>query len=92
MTVGPPVLVRAEATAETGAGRARAGHLVGMVMVSSIALMTAACGGGEHAVEAVAARDPITVQVQAATKASRAAMVEAGGLVQAKTTAIVTAG
>ncbi len=63
---------------------------IGSALVSSVALMTAACGGGEHAVEVVAARDPITVQVQAVTKAPRAAMVEAGGLVQAKTTAVVT--
>ena len=63
---------------------------VGIALVSGVALLTAACGGGEHAAEAVAPRDPITVQVQAVTKAPRAAMVDAGGLVQAKTTAVVT--
>jgi RND family efflux transporter MFP subunit len=63
---------------------------VGIALVSSVALMAAACGGGAHAPEAVVERDPITVQVQAVTKAPRAAMVEAGGLVQARTTAVVT--
>ncbi len=49
-----------------------------------------ACGGATHGPEPTAAREPIAVELRAVTTAPQASLVEAGGLVQARTTAVVT--
>ena len=67
-----------------------AGRLAGVALVSGAALVAGACGGQEHAAEAVTARAPVTVTMQEVRRAPRPAMVEAGGLVQAKSSALVT--
>ena len=67
-----------------------AGRLAGVALVSGAALVAGACGGQEHAADAVTARAPVTVTMQEVRRAPRAAMVEAGGLVQAKSSALVT--
>ena len=70
--------------------RSRRGARGGAIgLLSSLAILAAGCGGGEHTPQA-AARPPMDVQVRAITRTSRPAVVEAGGLVQAKTTAVVT--
>ena len=65
-------------------------RLVGVALVTSVAFIAAACGGETHQREAVAARDPVAVQVTSVTQAQRASTVEVGGLVHARTTAVVT--
>lgn len=59
-------------------------------LVAGVALATAGCGGGDHATEAAPKAAPVSVQVATVASSPRAAAVEAGGLVQARTTAVVT--
>jgi RND family efflux transporter MFP subunit len=58
------------------------------VVVGSLG--AAGCGRGEHPPQAAASRAPMEIQLQAVTATTRPAVVEAGGLVQARTTAVVT--
>ena len=75
---------------ESGVGRrvARAG--AGTAVIIGAALVTAACGGSHEAPEAAAPKTPVTVSTMAVAKAPHAALVEAGGLVQSRTTAVIT--
>jgi RND family efflux transporter MFP subunit len=68
--------------------RPRAGLVA--LLLAGTGLAAASCGGGDHAAQATATRDPVSVVVQVTRRAPRAVVVEAGGLVQAGTTAVVT--
>lgn len=63
---------------------------MGLLLVVGVAGPLTGCGGGHEAAQAVVAKAPVSVATVTVSKAPHAALVEAGGLVQARTTAVVT--
>lgn len=94
------MFIKAYGNLESGSGerRPRAGRrrchrqLAGTVAVLalSVAVFGAGCGTAEHEAEPAAAAQPVAVTTATATTSSRGATFEAGGLVQAQTTAVLT--
>lgn len=82
--------VRPETRAGLTRAPGRARRLAVAVAVVGATVGVAACGGGEAASHEAAPRDPVTAQTRAVTRQPRATTVEAGGLVQARTSAVVT--
>ena len=74
-----------------GARLSQRGRRLGVgLLLSSAAILTAGCGGAEHTAEPVTKKEPVSVATVTVAKAPHAALVEAGGLVQARTTAVIT--
>jgi RND family efflux transporter MFP subunit len=59
-------------------------------LLSGAGFATASCGSADHPAQARESREPVSVAVEVARRTPRAALVEAGGLVQAGTTAVIT--